>query len=218
VSPRAVIFDLWGTLATWPYERSQELYRHMARHLGADEERFVEVWRSSYHTRETGPIRAGLEAVAIELGIEEPDLEPLLRVRLDHHRQHLAPREDAVATLSALRERGKLLGLITVCTEEVEQIWEETALAPHFDATVFSCSVGMAKPDPRIYQLACEQLGVEPAESVFVGDGANQELPGAERVGMRAIQLRVPGEQRPHGADDWTGEYVETLSELLERI
>jgi putative hydrolase of the HAD superfamily len=47
--------------------------------------------------------------------------------------------------------------------------------------------------DPRIYEIACERLGVEAGDCLFVGDGANDELPGAERVGMAAVQLRAPG-------------------------
>ena len=106
----------------------------------------------------------------------------------------LVPRPDAVPTLEALRRRGQKVGLITVCSQEVADIWDETPFAGLFDATVFSASVGLAKPDPQIYELACEQLGVEPADCLFVGDGANDELPGAERAGMTALQLRAPGE------------------------
>src|SRR5262249_28226766 len=39
-----------------------------------------------------------------------------------------------------------------------------------FDDLVFSCEVGLAKPEPAIYRLACERLDVTPAESVFIDD------------------------------------------------
>ena len=65
----------------------------------------------------------------------------------------------------------------------------------------------MSKPDPRIYELALEQLGVEPREAIFVGDGANDELAGAERVGMRAVQAWK--------RDDWSGERIDSFAELL---
>ena len=71
--------------------------------------------------------------------------------------------------------------MISVCSGDVEDVWDETPLAPHFDDVVLSCAVGLRKPDPAIYQLACERLGVEPEECLFVGDGANDELAGAER-------------------------------------
>src|SRR5206468_8569944 len=70
-------------------------------------------------------------------------------------------------------------------------------LAPHVDDVVLSCAVGMSKPDPRIYRLACEHLDVTPEQCLFVGDGANDELAGAERVGMRAVCVLPPGRTEP---------------------
>jgi putative hydrolase of the HAD superfamily len=215
---RAVVFDLWQTLAVWPYEAGRDLNARMAEVVGVDTERFTEAWGVGMDKRGTGPIRPYLESLCQQLGVDGADIEELTRLRVDHTREMLVPRPDAVSTLEALRKRGYRIGLITVCSEEVEQLWPETKLAPHFDATVFSCSVGINKPDPRVYRLACEHLSVDPAEAVFVGDGAHDELPGAERVGMRAIQLRVPGEQLAPEAEVWSGERVESLSELLELL
>jgi len=55
-----------------------------------------------------------------------------------------------------------------------------------WDAFVSSCEVGMRKPDPRIYRLALDGLGVEPKEAAFVGHKAS-ELRGAKAVGMTTI-------------------------------
>ena len=46
------------------------------------------------------------------------------------------------------------------------------------------------KPDPEIYNLACERLGISPTKTVFVGDGGFDELQGATAVGMRPVQAR----------------------------
>ena len=89
--------------------------------------------------------------------------------------------------------------MISVCSEEVPELWEETPFAGLFDSTVFSCSVGLRKPDPAIYRLALDELGVEPADAMFVGDGANDELAGAERVGMRAVLILRPEQDEPTG-------------------
>ena len=125
------------------------------------------------------------------------------------------PEADALATLEELRQRGHQLGLISVCSQEVPEVWEETPFAGALDALVFSCDVGISKPDPRIYEIACERLDIEPGESLFVGDGANDELPGAERVGMTALQLRAPGEQLTPDGEAWQGRSIESLSEVL---
>ncbi len=80
-------------------------------------------------------------------------------MRLERVKRVLVPRPDALPTLDELRRRGHLLGMISVCTEDVPQVWDETPLGGKFDATVFSCDVGVSKPDPRIYEIACERLG-----------------------------------------------------------
>ena len=115
----------------------------------------------------------------------------------------LVPREGAVETLEELRARGIKVGLITVCTEDVELLWPESEFAGLFDAEIFSNAIGLSKPDPRIYLACCEQLGVEPHEAVFVGDGANDELEGARRVGLLPILIHKAGEDPvwPRGAD-----------------
>jgi len=73
--------------------------------------------------------------------------------------------------------------------------------------------VGLCKPDPAIYRLAAERLGVETTEALFVGDGDSGELPGAERVGMRAVGLR-----RPDRRLDWDGPRIRALPELLDLL
>ena len=212
---RAVIFDLWQTLVPWPADAAESYYRWMADAYGAPYERFVEEWTSSVGQRATGPIEANLRSVATALAVE-PDFDRVLAWRLDWTRRSLVPRPDAVPTIESLRVRGHEIGLITVCSQEVAELWDETPFAGLFDATVFSCEVGLSKPDRRIYELASEQLSVQPSECLFVGDGANDELPGAERVGMTALQLRAPGEQLTRDGEAWQGPSIEHLSEVVE--
>jgi putative hydrolase of the HAD superfamily len=132
------------------------------------------------------------------------------------------PRPDAIETLKTLRSGGHKIGLISDCSSEVPAVWQDTALASFFDVTVFSCSVGMRKPDPRIYHLAAKQLGVGPSDCLFVGDGSSRELSGALQAGMQAVQLRVPGEDNPDvykiDQEDWHGKVVTSLSEVLRLI
>ena len=68
---------------------------------------------------------------------------------------------------------------------------EREALGSHFDAFIESCRTGLRKPDPRIYELTCEALGVLPGEAAFLDDiGAN--LKTAARLGMLAIKVTDP--------------------------
>ena len=75
----------------------------------------------------------------------------------------------------------------------------------------------MLKPDPAIYLRTASALGVEPSDCLFVGDGANDELAGAERVGMTPV-LFVPGAGRPPWpeVEGWDGLRVSSIEEVLE--
>lgn len=68
----------------------------------------------------------------------------------------------------------------------------EASLDGHFDVIVESAAVGLRKPDPRIYELVCERLGVQPHEAVFLDDlGVN--LGPARAMGMHTIKVTDAG-------------------------
>ena len=149
----------------------------------------------------------------VALGATPEVAEEIAALRRPVTQQGLSPGPGVVETITELRRRGFRIGLITVCSDDVPALWPETPFHGLFDVEVFSCSVGLRKPDPRIYRLACEQLGVEPSEAVFVGDGANDELAGAERVGMTAILF-----ERDDYGGDWQGRRIRGLPELLDLL
>jgi len=65
------------------------------------------------------------------------------------------------------------------------------SLLPLFDVVIESSKAGVRKPDPRFYELACEQLGIEPSEAVFLDDlGIN--LKPARAMGMTTIKVTDP--------------------------
>jgi putative hydrolase of the HAD superfamily len=213
---RAVVFDLFDTLVDYDDTRSREFSGSVARLCGRDPEEFHGVWIEGRPRRDTGSMAVYLAS----LGIEESSLGDLLELRRDWTRGILVrPRDGAVETLQELHGRGVRTGLITVCSEDVVDVWPETPFAGLFDAEVFSCSCGLRKPDPRIYRLALDQLEVEADEALFVGDGANDELAGAERVGMRAVLIHRPGRE-PAWPEvrDWCGARVTAIQDVLSLL
>jgi putative hydrolase of the HAD superfamily len=64
-------------------------------------------------------------------------------------------------------------------------------LRPHFDVFLESAVVGLRKPDPRIYSLVCERLGVPPARTVFLDD-IGRNLKPARALGMTTIKVDDP--------------------------
>jgi putative hydrolase of the HAD superfamily len=212
---RAVIFDLYGTLIDdappGDYER---FLTETAQTIGADPEGFRIAWEANDVARYTGPIDACFASICSGLGIA--DYRPALDLRLERMRSLLVPRPDAVATLQTLRERGLGLGMISNASSELSALWAESLLAPLFDAAFFSADEGMMKPDRRLYERMADALSVDPADCLFVGDGAYRELQGAEAVGMTAVLIRVPHDEWEHeGTVGWQGPRVAALSEVL---
>lgn len=54
------------------------------------------------------------------------------------------------------------------------------------DVIIYSCEVGLAKPDPRVYRLLCDRLAVSPGELVFLDDRA-ENVKGACELGIHAL-------------------------------
>jgi putative hydrolase of the HAD superfamily len=213
----AVIFDLWGTLVAYPRAEMRRVVDQMAEILAAPPEAFASAWAGEFTSRAEGfPLEQSLEDICRALGVDAPSsaIADALASRLAVHRELFRPRPDALDTLEQLRARGLKLGLITDCTVDVPELWAMCALAPLVDGAVFSAIEGMRKPNRRMYELACDRIGVLPERCLYVGDGESDELNGAVSVGMRAVQLR-PGDSV---APLWQGAWVAALSFVVELV
>jgi putative hydrolase of the HAD superfamily len=100
-------------------------------------------------------------------------------------------RPQMLRAVARLRARGLRVGALTNNWVRDEPEARPHRLRPHFDVVVESQAVGMRKPDPRIYELACRELGVTPPETAFLDDiGLN--LKSARALGMHTIKVDEP--------------------------
>jgi len=97
-----------------------------------------------------------------------------------------APNAELIAYFASLRPAyaTALLSNSTVGAREQEE--ERYHFAEMTDLIVYSHEVGVAKPERRIYELACERLGIEPAEMLFVDD-VPVNIAAASALGIHAI-------------------------------
>jgi putative hydrolase of the HAD superfamily len=100
------------------------------------------------------------------------------------------PRPMMLEAIRRLRAHGLRVGALTNnWVTDRARPWD--SLREHFNAFVESAAVGMRKPDPRIYQLVCRELGVEPPQAAFLDDiGSN--LKSARALGMTTIKVDDP--------------------------
>ncbi len=225
-----VIFDLFGTLVdNFPGWRFHACLTAMAEALGVDNAAFISTWtsRTMRDQRMVGasPDLATHIAFIGRLSGGQPAPEQVLaaeQLRVEYTRANLAPRACAVQVLEQLKSQHYRLGLISNCTWEVPDLWVQTPLAPLIAHPVFSCTVGMKKPNPAIFYLACERLNVEPEDCLYIGDGESNELIGASRVGMNAVHICIPEERETimqrAGIRQWPGLRIESLLEVFDYL
>jgi putative hydrolase of the HAD superfamily len=96
---------------------------------------------------------------------------------------------DALAALVAIRSCGFRLALVSNASEYSKRIVRAMGIDSLFDAIVFSCDVGVMKPDAAIYVRACSIVNAAPEQCFFVGDGGDNELEGADALGMFTILI-----------------------------
>jgi putative hydrolase of the HAD superfamily len=128
------------------------------------------------------------------LGIED-EAEQLARAVYDEFGkpERWAVFDDVAPALRRLRDGGVKVGVVSNWDGRLQHLLEGLALAPLLDTVVSSANVGLHKPDPRIFALACDRLGVEPAESAHVGDHFYSDVLGARAAGLHAVMIDRAG-------------------------
>jgi putative hydrolase of the HAD superfamily len=238
--PRAVIFDLGGTLVHWP-DWDEDAPRR---------------WAISYDLLVGAlPDREWPAREAYVRAMREAELAHWVRVETEHwsgppssviaegfRRLGHHPREDeilaaldgyaravdgwavvfpdAAATLQVLRERGYRLGLLSNTWWAAE--WHNADLAAHgladlLDEVVYTSDQPHSKPHPAVFHEVARRLGVDPAACVMVGDRLIDDVSGALSAGLRGVwrENTSPWPRPEHVVPSAT---IRTLSELPELL
>jgi putative hydrolase of the HAD superfamily len=223
---KAVIFDLFGTLVdNYPWIENNNNLGRMASVLELPADDFVSQWHDAFDDRMTGTFKNYQDCIAYicrQLGkeINDDKIELATNIRLEMTAQEVTtPRDGAVEVLTYLKSKGYKTGLISDCSTETTRVWKDSPFKPFIDKPVFSCLVGIKKPDPLIFNTAVERLGVNPEDCMYVADGIGEELSGARKLGMHAIQILVPDEDdyNPYRGE-WDGQVITSLREILEMV
>lgn len=183
--------------------------------LGVSREAFAAVFRETWRERfrgEFGDLSETISALAMRLGgSPSPSAIRLAEVmRLRFIRKLLWPPVQTMSVLERLREQGITLGVLSNCSVETAALWDQQPLSQRVHCAGLSCETGVMKPDPAFYLKVCGDLGVTPAECLYVGDGEDGELAAAAALGMRAIRTTQFADSDPA----WTGETITDLRAL----
>ena len=200
--PVAVLFDAGNTLVHLDYARlasgigaalglpltAGELERAAGpaalameqRHLQSDQERGAAFLMELF-------ARVGVTA-------EQADALRAALLRM-HHEQHLWASHDPRlgSALARLRQAGYRLGVVSNSDGRAAAALDACGLLEHFEVVIDSGEVGVEKPDPRIFALALDRMGVAPDHAIYVGDLYEVDVVGARAAGLDVVLLD------PHG-------------------
>lgn len=133
------------------------------------------------------------------------------------------PFDDAIPTLSNLRERGYRIGLLSNTWWAAD--WHNADLATHgleefLDERVYTSDLPHSKPHPEAFRTIAERLGVPHEQCVMIGDRPIDDIGGGLAAGMRAV-LKTNGRNPlvpPHIRPTAVIEHLAELPPLIERF
>jgi putative hydrolase of the HAD superfamily len=192
--PQTVVFDLFGVIAL---TQTDEARRRIEELAGVPAMPFWDAYWAGRPGYDAGQSSADYWAqVAARLGVEfdaatvgaltEADLSSWTEVD-----------EVMVGLVAELAGQGRRLGLLSNIIEDLVPRFEarHEHWLRHFTALTYSCRIGIAKPDPRAYEVCARRLGVDPADVVFFDD-SERNVVAAREVGMTAEVFTSPGQVR----------------------
>ncbi len=191
-SAQGLLVDFGGVLTTNVFQS----FRDFCRAEGLAEDAFADLLRSSPETR--AELRR-LETAAITADEFGRHIGPLLGVAetdglMGRIFAGIGPEPAMVDAVRTARGAGIRTGLIS--NSVGTDIYDRDVLDELFDAIVISGEVGLHKPQPEIFRLGAERVGLPPERCIFVDD-LRENCAGAEAVGMTAVLHRGPEETLP---------------------
>jgi epoxide hydrolase-like predicted phosphatase len=196
MSYRAVLFDLGGVVLGSPIHA---IHRYEL-HIGLEKDSINRVVAATaphgaWSKLERGELRMEEFYAAFEADCRQAGHEISASTMFEWMAEESQPRAAMLTAIGAIRTHGLRAGALTnnwVTGEDRAGPGDPTGkLRALFDVFIESSVEGIRKPDPQIYRLACQRLGVEPQEAVFLDDiGAN--LKPARELGLTTIKVEDP--------------------------
>lgn len=221
---KAIFFDAGNTLIFINPEVVLPVFREFGADVGEDA-----FWESEFHARvglartveegatgtEAHMWQAYFGALFKGCGVREEDLSAVgVRVREVHDASHLWTwvSPETAPALSALKESGYRLAVISNADGRVEGLIRDAGLRDYFEFVLDSAVEGVEKPHPEIFRRGCGRMGVDAGDSLYVGDLYPVDVLGARGAGMEALLLD------PMGRLDYPVDRIPNVAALPEYL
>ncbi len=163
-----------------------------------------------------------------EQGLSPSQLAPMaeeLSFLYDYERVRVMRRPHLAQTMERLQRMGLRMGVISniISRSVVPHFLAEYGIDGYMDCVITSCGTGIRKPDPGIFRVAEEKMGMAPEELAYVGDTISRDVRGTRAAGWKCmIQIRNPAiAHRDKGLENspWKPDYlIDDLAEIPDII
>ena len=210
VQIKGVFFDLGGTLriAEDVPEHQERAKARMAQLAGVEDvQGFIDMVEARYVPYRDWALSENREAGDYDLWAKwllpeypEETLQAICHEMTYQYRQVKGLRhivDGGLDVIHTLHSRGYKLGIISnlIGEDEIPNWLRDDGLEPYFDAVVLSSVCHIRKPDPEMYRIGCQQLGLRPEECASVADNLNRDITGAKAAGIGANILFISPEK-----------------------
>ncbi len=201
--PRVILFDLDDTIVHftsgqpdfWQLALERELPEHsdlaalVAAIYAVASEYWSDAERASARRQDLrGARRTVVRKALPALGVDPAQCDRIADVMTDEKEAHVRPFDGAIQALTALRDHGHLLALVTNGSSEFQRRKiERFALEPLFALILIEGELGFGKPDERIFRAALDHFDCAPDQAWMVGDNLEADIAGAQRQGIYGV-------------------------------
>jgi len=206
---KAIFFDAGGTLIE-VRGGVGKVYSDIAGHYGAqlDPAKLNADFRSAF-ARQPKTLAPGsarqwwLEVVRQAVGGSLPTdkLQPYFEELYEFFRSSRAwlVYPEVSPTLSELKDHGFRLGIISNFDSRLRDVLVNLGIGSFFEQVTLSWETGVAKPDPKIFALALDRMGLSGSEALHLGDSIEDDIKAAQQAGLRAVLV-----DRKRAHSGWT--------------
>ena len=208
----------WGKMLWHAYERAgvpvtetqfREAYVYAERMLGRNS-----IVRRDDTFRQTLSKKLTLELQQLPLTATEHFHESLLE---DLYQQVVCHTRHSCEVLAEIRERYPM-ALVSNFYGNMPTVLHEFGMDRFFDSVIESAVLGVRKPNPQIFLLGVEALGLSPSEVVVVGDSMKKDIIPAKAAGCRTVWLKGEGWSSEPEDETLPDSVITDLKQLLENI
>lgn len=192
---KAIIFDCWGTL--FYKDLMPHPHDEFAKKLGKSmsDYSYLKIFEKNLMLERCNDVESAIRNLLKDLKINANRklIRELANILVVKGTKNIKPYPETSQVLKELKKNFKL-GLISNTFSPVfENLEKKYGLKNIFDVIVTSYEVGVMKPNPKIFDIALEKLGVGKEEVLLIGDHIEDDIRAAEKIGIKSILIDRDG-------------------------